>query len=265
MRAAGVQPEVHSTSCCRNGVLIEARIDGEWLPQRPHLDTVVLDTDAMVLEMVRARPLPLPREDGNHFTAVRVARRSSSSRRPTAASHPLAGLVAWEAITSPAKARPRTALLPRAGIVNVSLSHFIDATGERVMLCHSPALPATLSGADRLVAPAAHALLRLLPQLPPGSGALLTILLALPERLAARWTTASTSCRPDRPCATGCAVRCLSNWPTPRSSVSFGAPRAPALRRASTCCRAARVWSGGCRQPARLGRCSRPSNRPTGC
>lgn len=98
---------------------------------------------------------------------------------------PLAGLVAWEAITSLGESAAETALLLRAGIVNVSLSHFIDAAGERVMLCHSPALPATLSGADRLVALAAHALLRLLPQLPPGSGGPLTVLLALPERLAA--------------------------------------------------------------------------------
>lgn len=98
---------------------------------------------------------------------------------------PLAGLVAWEAITPLGESAAETALLLRAGVVNVSLSHFIDAAGGRVMLCHSPALPATLAGADRLVALAAHALLRLLPQLPAAGDAPLTILLALPERLAA--------------------------------------------------------------------------------
>lgn len=96
---------------------------------------------------------------------------------------PLAGLVAWEAVTALGESAVETALLLRAGVTNVSLSHFIDAKGERVMLCHSPALPPTLSGPQRLVALGAHALLKLLPQLPAGT-APLTVLLALPERFA---------------------------------------------------------------------------------
>ncbi|ARN20667.1 DUF2169 family type VI secretion system accessory protein [Piscinibacter gummiphilus] len=53
-------------------VLIEAQIDGQWLPQRPHLDTVVLDTDAMVLELVWRGLYRCPAKMRDRFTAVRV-------------------------------------------------------------------------------------------------------------------------------------------------------------------------------------------------
>lgn len=103
---------------------------------------------------------------------------------------PLAGLVAWEAITPLGEGIAETALLLRAGVGAVRASTFIDATGERIALCASPALPPTLAGPDRLVTLAAHALLRLLARWPAAvdTRAPLTVLLALPERFAVEAT-----------------------------------------------------------------------------
>ncbi|MET0348972.1 MAG: DUF2169 domain-containing protein [Rhizobacter sp.] len=53
-------------------VLVEAHLDGQWMAQRPHLDTVVLDTDAMVLEMVWRGLYRCPAKMRNRFTGVRV-------------------------------------------------------------------------------------------------------------------------------------------------------------------------------------------------
>jgi hypothetical protein len=63
-----------------------------------------------------------------------------------------------EAITSLGESAAETALLLRAGVGNVQPSDFIDAQGQRVLLCATPALPPDLPGPDRLVALAAHAL-----------------------------------------------------------------------------------------------------------
>ena len=101
----------------------------------------------------------------------------------------LACLLHWEAITSLGESAAETALLLRAGLNNVAPSLFVDAAGERVLLCASPALPADLQAADRLVALAAHALAGLWMALPhdttpPPRQRIPIVLMALPERFA---------------------------------------------------------------------------------
>jgi hypothetical protein len=102
---------------------------------------------------------------------------------------PLAGLLDAEAITSLGETASETALLLRAGVDNVEAGDFIDAAGERVMLCASPAVPSDLAGPQRLLALAAHCLsglhargatqgARRGDQPPP------VLLLGLPERFA---------------------------------------------------------------------------------
>ena len=53
-------------------ILIEAQIDGVVLERRPHLDTVVVDSDAMVLELVWRALYRCPAKMRGRFTAVRV-------------------------------------------------------------------------------------------------------------------------------------------------------------------------------------------------
>lgn len=98
------------------------------------------------------------------------------------AAPPLARLVAWEAVTPVGESAAETALLLRAGVRNVSASHFVDGQGERIVTCRCPVLPPTLSGNPRLVALAALALQRLARKVTPAAP--LTLLLALPERMA---------------------------------------------------------------------------------
>ena len=53
-------------------LLIEAAIDGEVLERRPHLDTVVLDTSAMLVELVWRGIYRCPPKMRDRFTAIRV-------------------------------------------------------------------------------------------------------------------------------------------------------------------------------------------------
>lgn len=100
---------------------------------------------------------------------------------------PLARLAAWEAVTTLGESASETALLMRAGLSNVARSDFIDAAGERIMLCSAPALPSQLRSTRRAVALAQLALDRLAASiditLPP------VLLLAVSDRYA----------RPDQP------------------------------------------------------------------
>ena len=96
---------------------------------------------------------------------------------------PLATLLAWEAVSSLGESAAETALLLRAGLINVAPSRFIDATGERVMMCTAPAVPPHLGGAERAATLAQLALMRLVdvlgtqPRRP-------VLLVAVPERYA---------------------------------------------------------------------------------
>lgn len=95
---------------------------------------------------------------------------------------PLAALVAWNAVSSLGESAAETALLLRAGLNNVAPSRFVDAAGERVMMCSSPAVPPDLGGVERAAALAQLAL--------SGLGEAIetpwrpVLLLALPERYA---------------------------------------------------------------------------------
>ncbi len=53
-------------------VRVAALIDGRPEERRPHLDTVVVDTDAMVLELVWRTVFRCPPRMRDRFTAVRV-------------------------------------------------------------------------------------------------------------------------------------------------------------------------------------------------
>jgi hypothetical protein len=53
-------------------VRIDAEIDGKTLERRPHLDTVLVDSDAMVLEMVWRTLFRCPPKMHKRFTAVRI-------------------------------------------------------------------------------------------------------------------------------------------------------------------------------------------------
>jgi hypothetical protein len=74
---------------------------------------------------------------------------------------PLAALTAWEAVSTLGETAMETALLLRAGLSNVALSDFIDAAGERMMMCAAPALPPQFRAARRAAALAELALARL--------------------------------------------------------------------------------------------------------
>lgn len=101
----------------------------------------------------------------------------------------LACLSCWEAITSVGESAAETALLLRAGLNNVAPSLFIDAAGERVLFCASPALPSDLRATERLMALAAHALTSLCLAMAHDASArhhrfAPIVLMALPERFA---------------------------------------------------------------------------------
>lgn len=53
-------------------VRMDAQIDGKLVERRPHLDTVVVDTDAMVLELVWRALFRCPPRMRDRFTSVRV-------------------------------------------------------------------------------------------------------------------------------------------------------------------------------------------------
>lgn len=53
-------------------IVVDGLIDGTVVERRPHLDTVVLDTDAMLLELVWRALFRCPPKMRDHFTAVRV-------------------------------------------------------------------------------------------------------------------------------------------------------------------------------------------------
>lgn len=53
-------------------LLFEASIDGRIIERRPHLDTVVVDSDAMILELVWRALYRCPAKMRDRFTAVRV-------------------------------------------------------------------------------------------------------------------------------------------------------------------------------------------------
>jgi hypothetical protein len=92
-------------------------------------------------------------------------------------------LLAWDAVSSLGESALETALLLRAGLSNVAPSRFVDATGQRVMACSAPAVPADLGGVARTVALAQLALRRLEGLSETVRRAVL--LLALPERYGA--------------------------------------------------------------------------------
>jgi 3-oxoacyl-[acyl-carrier-protein] synthase-1 len=73
---------------------------------------------------------------------------------------PLAAFSAWEAVTTLGESAMETALLLRAGLSNVALSDFIDASGERMMMCGAPSLPSHLRATGRAIALAQLALAR---------------------------------------------------------------------------------------------------------
>jgi hypothetical protein len=53
-------------------ILIEAQIDGVVIERRPHLDTVIVDSDALVLELIWRALFRCPPKMRGRFTAVRV-------------------------------------------------------------------------------------------------------------------------------------------------------------------------------------------------
>jgi hypothetical protein len=53
-------------------ILIEANIDGTTVERRPHLDTVVLDSDSLELELVWRALYRCPGKMHKRFTAVQV-------------------------------------------------------------------------------------------------------------------------------------------------------------------------------------------------
>ena len=56
----------------KHRLVIEAAIDGATLERRPHLDTVVVDSDAMVLELVWRALFRCPTKMRGRFTSVQV-------------------------------------------------------------------------------------------------------------------------------------------------------------------------------------------------
>ena len=102
---------------------------------------------------------------------------------------PIARLICWEAMSSIGESAAETALLLRAGISNVSLSHFVDAAGARIKLCSAPALNSDLLGLQRVVALASRVLAGLLAKLkgafPDLHEQKVFMAIALPERFAA--------------------------------------------------------------------------------
>lgn len=95
----------------------------------------------------------------------------------------LAVLTAWEAVSTLGESAMETALLLRAGLSSVAASDFIDAAGDRVMMCGSPALPSGVRATKRAVALAQLALSRLAESVAFGGRPV--VVLAVAERYAA--------------------------------------------------------------------------------
>ena len=53
-------------------LVVEAAIDGTAIERRPHLDTVVVDSDAMVLELIWRALFRCPTKMGRRFTSIQV-------------------------------------------------------------------------------------------------------------------------------------------------------------------------------------------------
>jgi hypothetical protein len=98
----------------------------------------------------------------------------------------MAAFVAWEAVTSLGESAAETALMLRAGLNNVAPSRFIDAKGQRVMMCWAPAVQPDILGIERAAALSHLALARLEEAIEFSRPA--TLLLALPERYASHET-----------------------------------------------------------------------------
>jgi 3-oxoacyl-[acyl-carrier-protein] synthase I len=105
-------------------------------------------------------------------------------------SEPLTRFLAWEAVTSLGESARETAVLLRAGLVNVGPSRFIDAKGERVMMCTAPAVPPHHVGVERACELAHLALANLTETLPVRPEA---ILLGISERFAGDTASSVTS------------------------------------------------------------------------
>jgi hypothetical protein len=56
----------------KHRILVDAEIDGSLVERRPHLDTVVVDSDARVLELVWRALFRCPAKMYNRFTSVRI-------------------------------------------------------------------------------------------------------------------------------------------------------------------------------------------------
>jgi 3-oxoacyl-[acyl-carrier-protein] synthase-1 len=95
----------------------------------------------------------------------------------------LAVLMNWEAVSSLGESAAETAILLRAGLNNVAASRFIDATGQRVMMCSAPAIPADVAGVERVAALAQLVLSRIVG--PIGTPRRPILLVAVPERYGA--------------------------------------------------------------------------------
>jgi hypothetical protein len=59
----------------RHRIVVDASIDGAVITRRPHLDTVLVDSDSMVLELVWRALYRCPGRMLNRFTVVRVTRK----------------------------------------------------------------------------------------------------------------------------------------------------------------------------------------------
>lgn len=154
-------------------------------------------------------------------------------------------LTAWQAVSTVGESAAETALLLRAGVSNVALSDFIDATGQRMMTCSAPAIPTHLRGTRRAVALAQLALGRLLEPLEIGHRPVLALAVAERYRLDERsgelnaegqaFVTLLRASLPEK--LAGCEVEV---FPYGRAG------GAPALRRASEHAREGRfaIWGG---------------------
>jgi 3-oxoacyl-[acyl-carrier-protein] synthase I len=96
----------------------------------------------------------------------------------------LARLIAWDAVTSLGESAAETVLLLRAGVSNVERSRFVDATGERVMLCRAPSVPPELAAHERMEALARQAFEGLCARLRDTVRSSARVLLSLPQHCA---------------------------------------------------------------------------------
>lgn len=158
---------------------------------------------------------------------------------------PLAALTAWEAVTTLGESAMETALLLRAGLSNVAFSDFIDASGERMMMCGAPALPAHLRATGRAVALAQLALARFVEGVDVSDRPIM--LLAVAERYASAAKTSELTAEGKSFVSGLQAVLPASLRGCELEVFPFGrAAGAPALRRAIEVLDAGRVviWGG---------------------